>query len=187
MILQSAGERIPKRPRESREETIGTTRRSEEAIDRRRIARNGDLRGRDGTSSRSRGSSGGGGGGGGNSGARISSGAASVSAPAAPPTPMSTPTTPMVANSLSTHSSLPPSISHPLSPLSRTLSFTSTDSNRDEESGEPLTKRFAAVRLVSRFSQPLNSTTESPRTTISTSPSPPRPQPPDMDANDRLD
>ncbi|CAK7562248.1 MAG: nuclear protein localization protein 4 [Sporothrix epigloea] len=147
MILQSAGERIPKRPRESREETIGTTRRSEEAIDRRRIARNGDLRGRDGTSSRSRGSSGGGGGGGGNSGARISSGAASVSAPAAPPTPI----------------------------------------NRDEESGEPLTKRFAAVRLVSRFSQPLNSTTESPRTTISTSPSPPRPQPPDMDANDRLD
>ncbi|CAK7266305.1 nuclear protein localization protein 4 [Sporothrix epigloea] len=186
MILQSAGERIPKRPREHREETIGTTRRSKEAIDRRRIARSGDLRGRDSTSSSSRGSSGGGGGSG-NSGARTSSVAASVSALAAPPTPMSTPTTPMVANSLLAHSSLSPSTSHPLSPLSRTLSSTSTDTNRDADSGEPLTKRFAAVRLVPRFLEPRNSATESPQTTISTSPSPPRPQPPETDANNSLD
>ncbi|ERS98610.1 nuclear protein localization protein 4 [Sporothrix schenckii ATCC 58251] len=57
MILQSAGERIPKRPRQDRKEDmediqyLGTVRRSKEDLDERRIARSGSLRMRSGSTS----------------------------------------------------------------------------------------------------------------------------------------
>ncbi|CAK7266114.1 nuclear protein localization protein 4 [Sporothrix epigloea] len=163
MILQSAGERIPKRPREHREETAGTTQRSKKATGQRRIARRGDSRVRDDTGSSSQwlGRGGGGGVGGGGSGGSVGTtgSAASDSALATPPTPMTTPTTPVVASSLLT-SSLPSSNFCPPSPLSRTLSSTSADANRNADSGEPLAKRFAAVRLVSRTSETDHSATE---------------------------
>lgn len=182
MILQSAGERIPKRPREHREEAVKHVphQHHQHQHEHRDTERQGDekrrmaaLRQRSGGGS-VRGNSDGRLDCGGSRDSGTAAGASSkacTASPASLSSPSSTPAPAVVANapppppsSLTSLSSRPfPPSSSPVPPpsLASSNASLSRGSNRDADSGEPLAKRFAAVRLNARSATLASSTASS--------------------------